>query len=113
MARASSPELLQRWQQRIQEHIQSGLSVSEYCRIHEIEPYNFYYWRRRIVSPDKPNAAPSESGLVPVRVVGSQIHSQAKIRFASGATLGASGDLMRIAIDQIIVSEHALGVRQC
>jgi hypothetical protein len=57
MSRAASPDLIRLWQQRINSHARSGLSVVRFCQAHGLEPYNFYFWRRKLatLSPAKPN----------------------------------------------------------
>jgi hypothetical protein len=114
MARSSSPELYQLWQQRIHDQSQSELSVLEFCKLHNLQPYNFYFWRRKLAPKTEPVSNESSAGLIPVRIIDKQSESLARIKFASGATLDASSELMRIAIDQILASELALlGVRTC
>jgi len=38
----------QQWALVIQEHRESGLTVREFCRTHEIKEKTFYYWQRRL-----------------------------------------------------------------
>lgn len=57
MSRAASPDLIRLWQQRINSHAGSGLSVVRFCQAHGLQPYNFYFWRRKLamLSPTNPN----------------------------------------------------------
>lgn len=39
------------WKERIQNWQESGLTQTEYCRIHNLTPHQFTYWKQRIVKP--------------------------------------------------------------
>ena len=40
------------WRERFAEHLQSGLTVREYCRRHSFRSKSFYYWKRRVAQVD-------------------------------------------------------------
>jgi hypothetical protein len=39
------------WKNHVEHWQQSGLSQRSYCRKHDLKTNHFYYWRRRILSP--------------------------------------------------------------
>ena len=39
------------WKRHIEGWQESGLSQSEYCRLHELKEHLFFYWKKRIVKP--------------------------------------------------------------
>jgi len=41
------------WEHHLERWKQSGLSQLAYCREHHLKPHRFYYWRRRILKPQK------------------------------------------------------------
>jgi len=49
------------WRERLAEHAASGLSVHEWCELHNIPEHRYYYWRTRL-SASKP--ATSHSAVV-------------------------------------------------
>lgn len=53
MSRTTKSELRQLWQQRVVEQTQSGISVTEFCRTRNPQPYNFYYWGASLTWPKK------------------------------------------------------------
>jgi Transposase len=40
--------LVERWRQRIGEHLASGQSVAAFCRDHGLSENSFYVWKRRL-----------------------------------------------------------------
>lgn len=116
MARSSNPEVTQLWQLRIEDQVASGMTVAAYCQLNGIQPYNFYFWRRKFAMLDTGISQQSTSvpaGLIPVRIknVIPDSTSHAQIRFDCGAVLDAPADLIRVAIDQILISERATKAR--
>lgn len=59
------------WQELLQTHRDSGLSVKEFCAQQNVSVAAFYQWRRRFEQPTQTASEPS-SGLIPVRIVSSQ-----------------------------------------
>jgi hypothetical protein len=115
MARTASLDLRSIWQQRIEEQCCSGLSVIQFCKQQSLLPNSFYSWRRKLakLAPSnqvsvKPPSKPL-TGLVPVRIVSSQRDALTRIQFASGVTIEASAEIVRVAIDQILATEYSLG----
>ena len=39
------------WKERIHNWQESGLTQTEYCRIHNLTPHRFTYWKKRIIKP--------------------------------------------------------------
>ena len=39
------------WKELIHHWQESGLTQTEYCRIHNLTPHQFTYWKKRIVKP--------------------------------------------------------------
>jgi hypothetical protein len=106
MARTSDPKQVQHWQNLVESQAQSGLSVQQFCIANNIQPYTFYFWRRKF-TPKEPSQSTNSasSGLVPVRVVHPSGSQSLCIRFASGASIEAPCETIRQAIDQILQSE--------
>lgn len=138
MARAASAELVQLWRQRIDSHARSGLSVVGFCQAHGLQPYNFYFWRRKLAEsgPRSPGVShrrhsrggnssrkavnecqlngeeqvvvDSAGGLLPLRIVNGLSSTSVCIRFASGVTVEAPAELACRAIEQILLTEQTL-----
>jgi hypothetical protein len=49
----STTENLLLWEQRINERIKSGMSVSEWCRNNEISKHKYHYWNHKIIKNQK------------------------------------------------------------
>lgn len=105
MARTANSQLLSLWQIRFDAQRRSGLTVQAFCKQQRLQPHSFYFWRRRLASQKQGNGP---TGLIPVRVVSSKPEAFARIQFASGVTIEATAEVVRIAIDQILSSEQAL-----
>jgi transposase-like protein len=45
------------WREVIREQAASGLSISAYCREHEVSPASFFSWRRRLAADGREEAA--------------------------------------------------------
>ena len=113
MARTTSPEQVQRWQQLIVSQSQSGLSVPKFCLANDLNASHFYVWRRKLADRNMQTESKASAGLVPVRIVANS-SSCLCIRFASGATIEAPASILRDAIEQILISECSLrGVTSC
>ncbi|MCU0714095.1 MAG: hypothetical protein MUC43_18715 [Pirellula sp.] len=106
MARTSDPNQIQHWKNLLESQVQSGLSVKQFCNANNIQPYTFYFWRRKF-TPKEPSVESSTtpSGLVPVRVVHPSSIQTLCIRFACGASIEAPSETIRQAIEQILQSE--------
>jgi len=48
MGQKPDTEKAQRWQRRIREAARSGLSIREFCRQHQLQVSQFYWWRHRL-----------------------------------------------------------------
>lgn len=59
------------WQELLQTHRDSGLSVKEFCAQQNVAVASFYQWRRRLEKPSCTASEPS-AGLIPVRIVSSR-----------------------------------------
>lgn len=114
MARRSNPETIQLWQRRLEDQLQSQIAVRAFCELHGIPTHSFYFWRRKLTSSSSPSSSNPSNGLIAVRVTPNLAEDQkARIQFACGASLEASAEILRIAIDQILASERALGAKSC
>lgn len=54
------------WQQVLEEHSQSNLSVSAFCAQRALSAQSFYQWKRKLQPCTIPRSSPS---LIPVRIV--------------------------------------------
>ena len=57
MARPRDPNLDRTWQQRIQRHSASGLSIAAFCRREGLSPRLFYAWTGRLKARSAPKPA--------------------------------------------------------
>ena len=48
MPRAFDLDLERRWRERLREFERSGSSVREFCRLHGLQEYTFFWWRREL-----------------------------------------------------------------
>jgi transposase-like protein len=79
------------WRRHISRQRHSGLTIRDYCQLHDLHENSFYSWRRTInerdrpvVSPIPPSAAPA---FLPVAIVGTSASSHDSpidIRLADG-----------------------------
>ena len=53
------------WQKLVKEQAQSSLSVTDFCRDHQINPQRFYLWRQRFNSPSPASGTGAFLELVP------------------------------------------------
>lgn len=88
MARSRRDEAkAQLWRDRFDQHQQSGLSVREFCRRHQLSEKQFFVWRRNLLGsrrPTKPRPLTPPPAFVPIRVVAEPM---AEITFPSGLIL--------------------------
>lgn len=54
MARLPDPAVHKRWTRLIQQHEQSGLTIAEFCQLHEVSTASFYQWRRKTRNQSDP-----------------------------------------------------------
>lgn len=54
MAQPLSSTEKQKWQERIFQQQESGLSIKQWCCNHQILPHIFYYWKKRLHSANTP-----------------------------------------------------------
>ncbi len=62
MARAANAEQVRLWRQRIDSQARSGLSVVRFCQAHGLQPYNFYFWRRKLANSGQSELAKFRQG---------------------------------------------------
>lgn len=67
MARGLDTTKLTKWQTRLAQFEESGLTVQDYCRQQKVSPAQFYYWLRRIREQpaERANAKKSTVGGAP------------------------------------------------
>ena len=59
--------LAQEWRERLEDFAVSEMTVQEWCDFNRLSPYQYYYWRRRLATPNPLPADPPR--LVAVEVV--------------------------------------------
>lgn len=70
MARHERDQELERsWRRRLREHKQSGRTVRDFCRIHQLPESSFHFWRRNIEQRDRERVAKRAPAFVPVTLV--------------------------------------------
>ena len=42
----------EQWQAHIDQQVQSGLSIKQYCKEHGLAASNYYHWRKKLLSYD-------------------------------------------------------------
>jgi hypothetical protein len=71
--------------QQMRQHIEackaSGMYVEEYCKLNQVRPSSYYYWRKKILGAAKPNTG-AFIRLQPSAPVGS-----VEVVFASGVKI--------------------------
>lgn len=96
----------ERWRGVIESQAESGLSVAEFCRRHDVSPASFYAWRKRLREENAASRHGKSTGaFTALRVVDDAAVSDdagggASIEFPGGAVLRlpATGAAMRQAI---------------
>ena len=91
------------WRGHLGQQGKSGLSISEYCKRHNLPVANFYYWRRRV--------APEASPLIPVLVRRPVTDPcTLAIRLPNGIQLALEGLSVGASLAEVVHS--LMGVRQ-
>lgn len=63
------PRVLAKWRDRLSRWRASGLTVAEFCHGEGVHPVSLYSWRRRLAGDRQPDARPSSSAFLPVKIV--------------------------------------------
>ena len=79
-ARAYWQEILKRWQQ-------SGLSASQFCRMHKISDSGFYTWRKKLTATQSTQLSQSADAPFVQVTTSPAISSPLILQLASGHTL--------------------------
>ncbi|WP_025675504.1 IS66 family insertion sequence element accessory protein TnpA [Salinivibrio socompensis] len=58
---------MQLWQERLQHHKDSELTIAAWCELHQIAQSQFYYWQKKLTTP----STEPESVIVPVPTLSS------------------------------------------
>lgn len=48
MSKSSNPELRKKWEQRISDYKESGLTQTKWCEANDVSIHQFKYWSRKI-----------------------------------------------------------------
>jgi hypothetical protein len=83
-------ELTELWTSRIRDYRASGERVAAWCERHQVTPYQFFYWQRKLRLAEQETPATSKPQWLPVRV-------------GESATAGASPIVVRIGAAAIEV----------
>jgi transposase-like protein len=51
------------WRQTLADWQQSGLSVTAFCRQHQLQPQSFFRWRKLLELRDQPDASPCQASI--------------------------------------------------
>lgn len=95
--------------QQLRDQSQSGLSVAEYCRRHNLLATTFYHWRRQAREQTKDTKDTRQPGGVSfteiARVGGAQVQWVAEIALPSGAVVrvstAADARLLRMVMEAV------------
>ena len=68
----STAENLQLWEQRIEERIQAGMTIGEWCKKNGMSKYQYYYWNRRVHKKEK---ATRETGFAEITPILSSVNT--------------------------------------
>jgi hypothetical protein len=60
MARRLDVQRRRQWEQRLERHRTSGLTVGRFCVDERVSVNTFYYWAKRLGASRKPRTAPTE-----------------------------------------------------
>ena len=87
------------WRLWLDEHAASGLSISAFCRAHDVPENSFYYWRNKL-AVEASQDGEAESLFVPVSVVS---HGDFEVRFQHGVSMKVPRDAeaVRWVVDAI------------
>lgn len=72
----SSDVRCESWKRFLADHAASGLSISQWCRDHDVDKAQFYYWRKRL-APGSGVAATAEANSPRWLAVGTEPQLQA------------------------------------
>jgi hypothetical protein len=97
MTRRLDVQKRRQWEQRLERHRGSGLTVGRFCAGEQVSVNTFYYWAKRLGAPSrKPRTAPaekaSEGSRPPVRQAAAPdlVTSAAVVRFRLNAAVEVS-----------------------
>lgn len=81
----------ERWRERLARWRASGLSVAEFCRLHDLCSPAFYMWRKRLKGGRGMRGTRNEAAprLLPVQVV----DSTGTLSMAAGRAIGGGGNV--------------------
>lgn len=67
----ADPEKVKFWQQHVDYHRKSGLSLQKYCQQHQLKDYQLQYWKHKYrPQPSSPSSSTKDKQTwVPVQVV--------------------------------------------
>jgi hypothetical protein len=117
--RLRDPKLLQFWRRHLTRQPASGLTIRDYCRVHDLREPSFYAWRKIVrehnhqVGPARPaiHAAPSspQPAFLPLTIVDSQPHRDAApidIRLPNGCRIRARTGCDRTLLADVLAILH-------
>ena len=108
MSRHMDKQKADQWRVILTQYHESGLSISEYCRVHQVAVHQFHYWRKKLnalsgsVSPDSRPVNPkaqSPADFISLQLVDPiettnrhALKSTVEIRFPSGVMVSITSD---------------------
>lgn len=109
MARSQRDEAkAQLWRDRFTQHQQSGLSVREFCRLHQLSEKQFYVWRRNLLGSRRP--PPKPATLKPVAFVPIRLTTEPVVEITLPSGLGLK---LPLATDPALVTRLLAAVQAC
>ena len=87
------------WKKLVIEHGQSQLSVTDFCRDHQINPQRFYFWRKRIQSQP---TAPKTGAFLELVPTSKKTGSGIRLRMESGISIELDCHFDPTALRQVI-----------
>lgn len=100
----TTPALLQKWRQHIEEWRNSGLSQQAFCRDRNLSYHQFHYWRKKLALATVDETPLRSSALVPVTYTSPSPDTCLSVHLPSGISLrGIASDNLAL-VERLLVS---------
>jgi hypothetical protein len=100
----TTPALLQKWRQHIEEWRNSGLSQQAFCRDRNLSYHQFHYWRKKLALATVDETPLRSSALVPVTYTSPSPDTGLSVHLPIGISLrGIAPDNLAI-VERLLVS---------
>ena len=86
----------QLWIERIDAQRSSGLSIAEFCKLHQLHQVSFYNWRKKLVSPE-----PQHGNFVAVEL---ESTTTLRLQLPGGCTLELNDHISQARLIQIFAA---------